>query len=125
MKRLRLLLDQMIDASVAQSIREAGHDVVRTADVGMAREDDAGILRKAGEEDRILITLDRHFGDWVVLPLSRHSGVVRVKADPATSDEVMGVFLPFLMEHSDRDFRNYLVIVRKTGVRWIKTAVED
>jgi hypothetical protein len=23
-----------------------------------------------------------HFGDWIVLPLSRHPGVIRLKVDP-------------------------------------------
>lgn len=69
MSGLRLLLDQMIDVTVAEILRDLGHDVLRTADAGMAREDDTGVLQKAIEEERVLITLDEHFGDWVVLPL--------------------------------------------------------
>jgi len=44
MSQLRLLLDQMIDVTVADVLRDAGHDVLRTADVGMTREDDATVL---------------------------------------------------------------------------------
>ena len=73
----RLLLDQMLDARVAQALAATGYDVVRLADVGMARADDAEVLRRAGHDARVLVTLDEHFGDWCVLPLSEHSGVVR------------------------------------------------
>jgi predicted nuclease of predicted toxin-antitoxin system len=111
----------MMDASVADALRGVGHDVVRTAELGKARTDDAGILQAAIHAGRILVSLDEHFGDWVVLPLSEHPGVIRIKADPAVSDEILAVLLPFLAEHGERSFKDTLVIVKKTGVRWIRT----
>lgn len=124
MRGLRLLLDQMIDTTVAHALKVAGHDVLRASEVGLAREDDSEILQKAVQDDRILVTLDEHFGDWVVLPLSNHPGVVRVKADPATSQQILSVLLPFIEKHNRRVFRNSLVIVRGKRTRWISTASE-
>ncbi len=66
---LRLYLDQMLRMEVAETLRHEGYDVVRTSEVGQSRADDWQILQKAIAENRILITLDKHFGDWVVLPL--------------------------------------------------------
>lgn len=74
--RLRLYLDQMFGLDVAAALRREGHDVLRAAETGLARADDALILEKAIREERILVTLDEHFGDWVILPLKtswRHS----------------------------------------------------
>jgi predicted nuclease of predicted toxin-antitoxin system len=88
-KGLRLLVDQMLDEEVAQALRDRGHDVVRVSDVGLACADDETILARAIREARVLLTLDEHFGDWTVLPLSHHFGVVRVKANPATSRNVL------------------------------------
>jgi len=82
---LKLYLDQMFRMDVAQALRDEGHDVVRASEVGQARADDQQILQKAIAENRILVTLDEHFGDWVILPLSRHSGVIRLKVNPTTS----------------------------------------
>lgn len=121
MKSLRILLDQMIDSKVAEKLSALGHDVVRVDDVGMARQDDAQILDRAVEDKRILITLDEHFGDWVVLPLSKHPGVIRVKADPATTERILDVILPFLVAHINRDFSDTLAIVRTDSVRLIST----
>lgn len=69
----------MLSVEVAQALSKEGYDVVRVSDTGLARADDHEILQKAISENRILITLDEHFGDWVVLPLSRHPGVIRLK----------------------------------------------
>ena len=66
----RLYLDQKLRHEVAQALRDEGHDVLRATEVGQARADDNQILQKAISENRVLITLDEHFGDWVILPLS-------------------------------------------------------
>ena len=81
----RLYLDQMFSLDVAQALREQGYDVIRASETGQARADDQQILQKAISENRTLITLDEHFGDWVILPLSRHTGVIRLKVYPTTS----------------------------------------
>lgn len=67
---MRLYLDQMLRADLAELLQSHGHDIVRAAEAGQARADDALILQRAVAEQRTLITLDGHFGDWVVLPLS-------------------------------------------------------
>ena len=82
---LKLYLDQMLRLDVGQALSGDGHDVVRAAEVGQARADDEQILQLAISENRILVTLDEHFGDWVILPLSRHPGVIRLKVNPSTS----------------------------------------
>ncbi len=74
-----LYMDQMLRMDVAQVLRDEGHDVMRASDVGQSRADDDEILQKAIAENRILVTLDEHFGDWVILPLSKHPGVIRLK----------------------------------------------
>jgi len=118
---LRLLLDQMLDQDVADALRAQGHDAIRVCEIGLATADDRAILDRAISDRRLLVTLDEHFGDWAVLPLSEHPGVVRIKAAPASSARILAVLLPFLEKAADRDFRDHLVIVRPTGVRWIRT----
>lgn len=85
MKPLRLLLDQMLDADVAAARKDLGHDVIRVSALGLSRAADDEVLTRSIDEDRILVTLDEHFGDWAVSPLSIHPGVLRVKANPATT----------------------------------------
>ena len=124
MRRLRLLLDQMLDQEVAQALADLDHDALRVSDVGLASAADDVILQRAIADGRLLVTLDGHFGDWAILPLSAHSGVIRVKASPTTTRNILAVLLPFLDKTADRDFRNQLVIVRPAGARWIRTCPE-
>jgi predicted nuclease of predicted toxin-antitoxin system len=87
-ERLRLYLDQMLNVQVAQILRKEGYDVVRASEVGQSRADDYEILQKVISENRILITLDDDFGDWAILPLSEHAGVIRLKINPTTSKNI-------------------------------------
>jgi predicted nuclease of predicted toxin-antitoxin system len=118
---LKLYLDQMLRLDVAQALRAEGYDVMRASEVGQTRADDYDILKKAIVEDRILITLDEHFGDWVVLPLCKHNGVIRVKANPTTSKNILEILIPFLSNSSKDKFKNHLVILSQKRAKWIHT----
>ncbi len=95
---------------------------MRASEVGQARADDHEILQKAITKNRILITLDEHFGDWVILSLSKHPGVIRLKVNPTTSKNVIELLLPFLHLHSSGQFINHLVILSPKREKWIHTA---
>lgn len=118
---VRLYLDQMLRVEVADALRQRGHDVVRATDLDMARADDEEILERACQEGRVLVTLDAHFGDWAVLPLSTHAGVIRLKVHPATVPNIMALLIAFLARTTDRTFANRLVIVDVRKERWIST----
>ena len=119
---LKIYLDQMFRLDVAQALRGEGHDVIRASEVGQARADDYEILQKAITENRILVTLDKHFGDWVILPVSRHPGVIRLKVHPTTSKNAIKLLLPFLRFHSSEQFKNHLVILSPKRAKWVYTA---
>ena len=121
-KSLKLYLDQMFPVDVAQALREQGYDVLRASETGQARADDYQILEKVISEKRILITLDEHFGDWVVLPLSNHPGVIRIKVNPTTSEKVIKLLSHFLRNHAAEQFKNHLVILSEKYAKWILTA---
>jgi predicted nuclease of predicted toxin-antitoxin system len=118
----KFLLDQMFDRAVLNKLRELGYDVLAVSEIGMSTADDSGIVKWAITHNRTVVTLDEHFGDWSVLQLSTHSGVIRLKVNPTTSANTLSLLQPFLTNKVERDFRNHLVIVRETDVRWIKMA---
>jgi predicted nuclease of predicted toxin-antitoxin system len=114
----------MLRVELASLLQDQGYDVVRAAETGQARADDALVLERAAQEKRILVTLDGHFGDWVVLPLSEHLGVIRVKTHPTSTENIAKLLFPLLANHSQTDFHNKLVIVSATRVRGIQTKSE-
>ena len=118
----KFLLDQMFDRAVLARLRELGYDVLAVSEIGMSTADDSEIVQWAIAHDMTIITLDDHFGDWSILPLAAHSGVIRLKVNPTTSTNTINLLIPFLSGHEKRDFKNHLIIVRQSGIRWIKTS---
>ncbi|SPE58818.1 conserved hypothetical protein [Verrucomicrobia bacterium] len=50
--------------------------------------------------------------------------MVRVKTNPTSTENVAKLLLPLLAIHSQAEFRNKLVIVSSSRVRWIQTKGE-
>jgi hypothetical protein len=69
--------------------------------------------------------MDEHFGDWCILPLSQHPGVIRIKANPTTTNNVARLLMPFLAHHRNEDIRDRLVILAPSGERWIATYLDN
>ena len=120
-ENIKLYLDQMLQAHIARVLRDEGFDVLRVSETGQSRADDEQVLKKAIDDNRILITLDEHFGDWAILPLSRHPGVVRLKVNPTTPDNILRILLPFLRRLFPDKIENHLVILSSSREKWIST----
>src|ERR1700722_9642136 len=74
---MNLLLDTCICGQAADELRAAGHDVVWTGDWPRDPGDEA-ILAQAHAEARILVTLDKDFGELAIVRGLPHSGIVRI-----------------------------------------------
>ncbi len=118
----KLYLDQMLPLDTAHELRRKGHNVLRASEVGQARADDGQILQKAISENRILVTIDEHFGDWVILPLKKHPGVIRLKVNPTTSSNIIKLLIPFLGSYSSEQFKDNLVILSAKREKWVRTS---
>lgn len=75
--RYKLLLDSCLGKSARRDLIAAGHDVVWTGDWA-SDPGDAVILRTAHTEGRILITLDKDYGELAIAQSMPHSGIVRL-----------------------------------------------
>lgn len=74
---MRLLLDTCVSPRVRDELRAAGHDVVWIGDWSNDPGDDA-VLEFALREARVLITLDKDFGELAVVFGRQHCGIVRL-----------------------------------------------
>ncbi|MAG08106.1 hypothetical protein CMO89_01430 [Candidatus Woesearchaeota archaeon] len=61
MTKIKLIVDECVDFPVVLYIRSKGYDVVSIAEK-FPSLDDRDILKRAYEEDRIIITVDKDFG---------------------------------------------------------------
>lgn len=74
---MKLLLDSCVWGGARDVLAAAGHDVATVADAG-ADPGDAVVLRRAHDEGRVLVTLDKDFGELVIVRGLPHSGLVRL-----------------------------------------------
>ena len=74
---MRLLIDSSFWAPGVLALRQAGHDVEAVSD-WPADPGDRAILAYAHARRRILVTLDKDFGDLIVRDGHPHAGLLRL-----------------------------------------------
>ena len=74
---MKLLLDTCVWGGAQKTLAAYGHDVVWT---GNWSEDpgDEEILATAHDDGRILVTLDKDFGELAIVKGKPHSGIIRL-----------------------------------------------
>jgi predicted nuclease of predicted toxin-antitoxin system len=79
---MKVLLDACVWGGVRRDLEAAGHDVVWAGDWEEDPGDDE-ILERANREGRVLVTLDKDFGEIAVVRRVPHGGIVRLVNWPA------------------------------------------
>lgn len=74
---MKVLIDSCVSGVVAAAARDRGHDVVWTGEWPNDPGDDA-ILHSAVIEGRVVVTIDKDFGELSVVRGIRHAGIVRL-----------------------------------------------
>lgn len=74
---MKLLLDTCVWGGVQTALTAAGHDVIWTGDWDEDPGDEE-ILAAARNEERILITLDKDFGELAIVRGIPHCGIMRL-----------------------------------------------
>lgn len=87
---MKFKLDENIDVRAASVLEGAGHDVATVRSQQLGGTADAVLARIVRGEGRILVTLDRGFGDIRTYPPGSHPGIVvlllRHQAGAAVTD---------------------------------------
>jgi len=79
---LKILLDACVWGGARAHLEAAGHDVVWAGDWAEDPGDEE-ILARAHRERRILVTLDKDFGELAIVHGTPHSGILRLVGAPA------------------------------------------
>lgn len=74
---MKLLLDTCVWGGAVAPLKVAGHDVIWAGDWPTDPGDEE-ILDRAYREGRILITLDKDFGELAVVREQAHAGIIRL-----------------------------------------------
>ncbi len=115
---MRFLVDRCGGRRLAEWLLQQGHDVVesrvRSPDPG-----DRALLEWAASEERILITMDKDFGELVFRGRASHFGLVRLPDVPAQTRIVL--MERVLRDHAGDLAERAIVTVRGGRVRISRT----
>lgn len=95
---LKFFADHCVPTSVIQTLRQAGHEVLRLRDYNPVDSPDPLVISKAQELDAILLSLDGDFADIVSYPPAKYRGIValQVRNHPEIIPQLMERLLSYL-----------------------------
>lgn len=116
---MRFLVDECIGPRVAQWLREQGHDVFSVYEEARGSDDDS-IIRRACDENWILITNDKDFGEKVFRGRHPHHGIIFLRLADNRANNKIEVLKKLLETHSAK-FVDHFVVVTESRVRFVKS----
>lgn len=114
---MKLKLDESLPLDARAAAEAAGHEVASVVDEGLGGASDPDVLQAAVHEDRLLVTLDRGFGDVRRYPPGTHQGVVVLRMDNQQPSAVVQALAGFLKSQDLDDLRGCIVVVRGNVLR--------
>lgn len=115
---MRFLVDECTGTSVADWLKNENHDVFSVFEQWRGASDDA-ILEKCHQENYILVTSDKDFGEMVFRNQKVHNGIILVRCNPNNFVKRIEVLSKLLKNYSDK-LENNFVVVSNDSVRIVE-----
>lgn len=120
MSKIRFLLDECVESAVAKWLRDSHFDVLYLNETKI-RLKDPEILEMAFNENRVLVTCDKDFGDIVFLNRKQHSGIILLRFRYTTDVQVkINILLKLFSEHNTEIQGNF-ILATETTIRIVKS----
>ncbi len=112
---MRFLVDECTGSKVAQWLRDKNHEVFSVFDEARGMTDDE-VLTKASDENWILITNDKDFGEMIFRERRVHHGIIFMRLDDERAANKIQVLEKLIENHAEK-FPEQIVTVTETKVR--------
>lgn len=117
---LKFFTDQCVPASIRQSLRDNGYEVLVLKDHISIESPDEVVIAKAQELGAILVSLNGDFADIVTYPPGNYKGIISIQLrnHPEIISLLMQRLIDYLVNHSDMEHdRGKLFIVEVNRIR--------
>jgi predicted nuclease of predicted toxin-antitoxin system len=111
---VRFKVDENLPRRIVTLLTECGHDSMTVRDEGLAGRHDDEISAAAASEGRMLLTLDRGFGDMRRYPAGTHPGILVIRPGDQSASIVEETLRAVLTDY-DLDTLNGCIIVAQPG----------
>lgn len=111
---MRFLIDRCAGRRLAEWLRQQGHDVVESRERG-PDPGDRVLLAWAAAEARVLVTMDKDFGEFVYRDRAPHAGLVRLPDVPV--ERRIALMNDILRDHAEDLLGRAIVTVRGGRIR--------
>ena len=115
---MRFLVDECAGPNVADWLRSQGHEVFSVYELARGIDDDS-IVKKAFDENWILVTSDKDFGEQVYRYGKAHHGMVLLRLNDERPKAKIEALRRLLKAYADRLPEQFVVLTEK-GVRFAK-----
>ncbi len=115
---MRFLVDENTGVIVGRWLRSQNHEVFSVYEEARGTDDDL-ILQKSLDENWILITCDKDFGEKVYREQRSHHGVVFLRLEDERNSNKINVLQSLLESYAEQLVDNFVVVTEKQ-VRFAK-----
>ncbi len=114
---MKIKLDENIPGSVAGVLRSRGHDVDTVLEESLGGRDDPTVLSAAIDEGRLLLTLDRGFGDVRAYPPGTHPGIIVLRPGDQRVPTVVAMVETLVDHHDIEGHAACITVVQRNVLR--------
>lgn len=112
---MNFVADEGVDRPIVESLRQSGHTVWYVAEMSPSISDEV-VLHLANEQQAVLVTFDKDFGELVFRQGQATDGIVLLRLHGLSSQEKAALFLTAVQEHA-HELRNAFTVVSPTKIR--------
>ena len=98
---MKFVADECCDALLVEGLRHSGVDVLYVKEIAPGAADET-VLKMAADQERVLLTEDKDFGELVVRLKLPVYGIVLLRMNPADSHSKLARVRHLLRHHEDR-----------------------
>jgi predicted nuclease of predicted toxin-antitoxin system len=111
------LADENIPPAIVGFLRDKGLDVTTVHETNLFAATDSLIIKLASEQERALLTFDKHFSNILLYPPSIHHGIIRIRIHPPLLQDVKRALEHFFEKFDLASIKGRLVILEHDGFR--------
>jgi len=112
---MKFLADEGVDKPIVDRLRSSGFDVHYVLETHQG-SDDEQVLLLANEENRILITQDKDFGELVYRLKKVHQGIILIRLGTTPAPEKAQLVNYVLLEYGEK-FDKAFTVIQANAVR--------